>query len=429
MTLCMLNKYLETLSEIINSGTSIKLHADKVQQLRFEMEELRLLSDDDRVMISNRIRSKVQREAEEALGANNCWGAVIMATGTGKSKVGVDVSSKLTDVKFNPKMLLAVPTEKLRDENWKEEYQKWGKGDIYDKLVRTCYASLNKFEDEEFELVMLDEGHNITEENSQFFKKNKVNHVVLFTATEPRNFIKKEILKNLGIHPVYELTVDEAVKLGLVAPYDITVITTHLNNVDKYIESGNKKSRFYQTEKEKYTYLSKLCASRPGKVNYLKRMRFIYNLRSKTEAAKAILENVIPKDYRTLIFCGSIDQADQLCVNSFHSKTDDWSFNMFKEGVVDKLSCVDALNEGHNISDLDCAFIVQTNSSDLDLIQRIGRVIRFRPGHQAKIIILCTEDTVDLSWIKKATAKLNASNIRFVELARLRMGVETISFD
>ena len=55
----------------------------------------------------------------------------------------------------------------------------------------------------------------------------------------------------------------------------------------------------------------------------LQRMRFIYNLPSKLEAAKYILKHIIPIEDRTLIFCGSIAHAEELSKNTYHSKTDD----------------------------------------------------------------------------------------------------------
>jgi superfamily II DNA or RNA helicase len=427
-----INDYYQRISEIIESGTSIKLHADAIYNMRLQMEELGLLSDEDRVIISNKIRGKVQSEAESALFRAKLWGAIYMATGTGKSKIAADISDLILKERESwdtSRPLIVVPTEKLRDENWREEFHKWGYQDSWESVERCCYASLAKYENEHFSMVILDEGHNITENNSTFFTKNKVDACILLTATKPEKFsIKNEILKALRIDSVYEISLDEAVKLGLVAPYDITIVTTHLNNVDKFPIGGSKKAPFNQTEQEKYKYLSKLAITRPSKAVYLKRMRFIYDLHTKTEAAKYILENVIPKELRTLIFCGSIDQAETLCDHSFHSKRNDTDYNLFKEKKINRLSCVNALNEGDNIDDLDCGFIVQLNSKELHLIQRIGRTVRFRPGHIAKIIILCVKDTVDEQWVNNATKNLNAAKTTRIELSRLKMELEQISF-
>lgn len=403
------------------STNSIRHHTIEVENL------LLMLTNDERLQASSIIKSKVQREAQQAWEANNRWGCLYMATGTGKSKVAINIS-KIVERLLKFKILLVVPTEKLRDENWKEEFTKWDSLNTYNRIERCCYASLNKYENYNFDLVILDEGHNITPNNSQFFAQNRVKSCILLTATKPDDSIKLQILRGLHLNPVYELTLDDSVRLGLVAPYDITIITTTLSTGEKYIKAGNKQKTFYQNEKERYNYLTKRCIATPSKTFFLSRMRFIYNLKSKTEATKAILENVIPKDLRTLIFCGSIDQAENLCPYTFHSKTTDKYLTMFKKKEINRTACVNALNEGQNIDELDVAFIVQLNSKELHLIQRIGRFIRYRVGHIGKIIILCVEDTVDKDWVNKAIANLNPVNIKWIELSRLRMGIETINF-
>lgn len=455
------SELLSSIQDIIDSPNSIKLHIDRVAELREQVDEI--LTDDERVIFTNNLKSRVQQEAEKAFFNSNGWGSVYMGTGSGKSKIGVDSAKRI--VQGNPKanILLSVPTEKLRDENWLEEFNKWDCGDIWEHHVqRCCYASLNKYEGETFDLVILDEGHNITENNSSFFKKNVVKRCILLTATKPRDTIKLGIIHELGLHPIYELNLDDCVKLGLVAPYDIIVVTMFLNSTDKYIKAGRKEKPFFNTEKAQYGYLSTRLAAMPNKMGFIDRMRFIYTLRSKTRAAQYILEAIIPKDLRTLIFCGSKEQANQVCEHRFYSKPSppkklpenatpskklkyeadmlkykdalaeyrgDESLNLFKQLLINRCSCVDALNEGHNISGLDVGFIVQLNSNELNLVQRIGRLLRYRPGHTGMIIILCVEDSVDKDWVRKSTANLNTSNIRYVELSRLMMGLETISFD
>ena len=57
---------------------------------------------------------------------------------------------------------------------------------------------------------------------------------------------------------------------------------------------------------------------------------------------------------------------------------------MFQKNELNRLSCVEALNENINIPDVDGSVMVQIRSSDIKLIQRIGRNIRFREGHEAQ---------------------------------------------
>lgn len=435
-------------------------------------------------MTTNDKKAKVQAEANISIDNNQGFGLIAMATGTGKSKIGVERASIVHYGKgTTAKILLVVPTEKLRDRGWKEEFFKWNKDYLWETCIeRTCYASLDTYKDQEWDLVILDEAHNITENNSIFFKKNTVLACIGLTATPPIDFIKVQLLSDilkvptyrndknlLRLRPTYQITLDQAVEMELVAPYDITVITMPLDTKNAYIKKDYKDKNtgqakfFMQTELANYTWLTQQCDFGRNPMNRINRMRFIYTLKSKTEAAKMILKHVIPEELRTLIFCGSKDQANQVSDYRFYSKPskpkklsekdntikskfdkwfaaslkyqeelkyyqDDASYNKFKAQEINRLSCVQALNEGDNIDNVDVGFIIQLNSQELDLIQRLGRIIRHREGHTGKIIILTTENTVDKEWTVKATAKLNNTKIRWITLEDLRLGKETIEF-
>lgn len=440
---------------ILDDTKSIKEQISEVAQW------LSTLSETERVLASRKIKSVVQREAEDAFIRLGSWGCIYAATGVGKSKIPIDILHDYYDQTH--KVLLVVPTEKLRDEGWRDEFKKWECDMIYNNIVEsTCYASLANIIGEEYDLVILDEIHNVTDNNSEFFKNNVVKACIGLTATRPKDPTKKAILKQLELDPVYELGLDEAVKLGITAPYDITIVTMTLDGDKKYLKAGNaaKGTSFLQTEKEKYAFLTRVCFAAPSKFSFINRMQFIYNLESKKEVAKLILKNVIPEDLKTLIFCGSVDQAIDVCAYRYYSKPTapkeenkktgkktkdyerklakyskaienypkDTDYNLFKNNLINRMSCCEALNEGENIPDIDVEFIIQLNANDKDLLQRMGRSLRVRQGHRGNIIVLCVEGTVDEDWVKKATIGLDKANIKKVELGRLRVGLDKIDF-
>ncbi len=69
---------------------------------------------------------------------------------------------------------------------------------------------------------------------------------------------------------------------------------------------------------------------------------------------------------------------------------------------------------------------MQLDSNPLKFIQRIGRIVRFRPGHTGKIIVLAFRDTVDATWVSKAISRLDPKKIREISIEDLRSGKETI---
>lgn len=422
-----MKKHFKELEKLFKNSDSILTYIEKIEDLK-----AKITAPEESTQFVNLIREKVQAEAIQAVIANN-GGMVAMATGSGKSKVAVELAKYYCKAKHNDVALL-VPTEKLRDENWLEEFTKWEAEHLWNQTTRLCYASASKVKNGDFQLAILDEGHNITELASEFFLSNYIERTVLLTATPPSDPIKKQILFDLNISLVYELTLDQAVRLGFVAPYKITVVTVPLDNVTKNIPGGNKANPFMTTEAATYAYCNKRVQqcfgdqSPQGKAKMkfaiLNRMQFIYKIPSKTAVIKFLLDKVIPKEDRTIIFCGNIEQAEEVCPTFYHSKSSSVAYDAFKNESINRLSCVKAVNEGHNFPGVDSGIIGQLNSKEKDLVQRIGRLIRFRPGHEAHLYIVVSESTQDEKWLETAIENLDKSKIEYVRIDNFKKRFE-----
>jgi len=438
-------------------------------------------------------KDKIQQAGLLSYKQNNCCSLIAACTGSGKSRIGVLACEDAVNNRPEAKILIVVPTQKLRDKNWQDEFEKWGAMKIYKKnVVRCCYASLAKFTGEYFSLVILDEAHNITENNSQFFTNNSWFAILGLTATPPKSGETKQIL-NILCPTTFVYTLDQGVKHGVVAPYEIYIVKTKLDEIRRNITVELKDGRkFNVTEKERYEFLCKViddtrtklvqigeklkqfeecefyktqqyivddCLkmkkkefeaqlnkdvhledeilqqlfeyrtnkqqlefwTNKHKFQMLDRMRFIYNLESKKEAAQYLLENFIDEDAKTIVFCGSIKQANELCgENVFHSSVKDTALIKFLNDLIKRLGVVEALNEGQNIENVEIEVVVQVNSNEKDIIQRIGRSVRYREGHVALIFIFCCKDTQDESWVAKALKNLDESRITEIEISDLK---------
>jgi superfamily II DNA or RNA helicase len=446
------------INTIISTSNDLRLRADELDNLFNQLDEIP-------IELTNRIKTIVQDDARINLENSHYNPLLLAATGVGKSKIIIDYIDLFNDaisLKYlrNAKVLIVVPTEKLRDINWKEEFIKWTNEHLYNRIRLECYASLNKIENQEFDLVVLDECQNITENNSQFFNQNKVTKIIALTATLPPELLKQGILHDLNIKLAYQIDLDTAVKLRLVSPFEILVVRVPLDKTNRIIKAGTKKQPFMTTEYNHYDYLTKqmnkvmfisnrtAIQERQLQFRILARMRFIYDLPSKNEAAHWILDHLLNPEDRTIVFCGSIKQADELAnftwsneneyqdthirekgikiKHSFHSKSpNDYWYNEFKKGNIKSLCCVNSLNEGHNMGDVDNALMVQINSKELKLIQKLGRMIRYRPNHRGKAIILIAEGTQDEKWLAKATENIDQSKITYTTFKELKESYES----
>lgn len=366
-------------------------------------------------MTKEQVQDKIQNEAKEAIEKNNGKGLLAMCTGSGKSRVPIlYAKDKKNKVK---KIAVIVPTELLRDDGWKSEFKKWKATALYKNAELLCYASASKISGNEYDLVILDEAHNITELSKTFFDNNQVRDIIALTATPPEKEEKQDLLNYLGLETIYELSLEKGVELGIVAPVNMHLIYTSLEEKEKTVKMGNKTRSFMQTEKKAYEYFN-ACVdyaydswdSTKIKFAVLNRARFIYNLLSKQEAAEELLDMI--DHNRNLVFCGSIAQAETLSPYSYHSKSGKTDLESFINEEIDVLSCVNALNEGHNLPNVDNAVIVQLNSNSLNLIQRIGRVCRWREGHTANIFLFVCKGTQDEIWAESALKGFDQTKVK-----------------
>ena len=367
-------------------------------------------------MTKEQIQDRVQQEAKRSIEENSGRGLLAMCTGSGKSRIpllyALDKKNKVE------KMAVIVPTEILRDSGWKEEFKKWKAMKLYKNTELLCYASASKITGQNFDLVILDEAHGLTELSATFFENNQVRDIIALTATPPEKEEKQELLASLGLKTTYSLSLEEGIALGIVAPIKLHVIYTELDKERKIVKMGNKERSFYQTEEKAFKYHNDTVnyayeTYRYDRLKFLimNRTRFIYNLTSKLEAAKLVLDELFEE--RNIIFCGSVDQAEKISEYRFHYKSGKGDLNRFINQEINELACVSALNEGHNLPMIDNAIIIQLNSNALNLIQRIGRACRWREGHEANIFLFVCKDTPDEKWAESALKDFDKSKINY----------------
>ena len=317
-------------------------------------------------------KSAIQQQIVESL-PNPCHGLLNLAPRVGKTKIGIDVIKK----EKSKKILWVTPNTKLRDEDIPAEFKQWKAVSYLKKTDIICYASLADHKGK-YDKVILDEYQDITPANAEpLFNGNiKYKSIVGLSGTHPKHKEKQELYDRLDLKILTDMSIDEAVENGLIAPYKIKVIECRLNSRDKNMPAGNASKPFMQTEEARYGYLTRLINAKlfsgqaVPKFFYLNRMRFLYNLKSKNDFAKKFVSKL---KGRTLVFAGGIEQAENICKNTYHSKRDDKDLQVFLEGKINTLACVNAGGVGFTYRDVDNFVIVQVNSDNKgDATQKIA---------------------------------------------------------
>jgi superfamily II DNA or RNA helicase len=288
--------------------------------------------------MSHEIKDAIQSSAKAAWMRANRRGLVAGATGVGKTKIAIDAVMDTLEAKPDAEIVIATPTEDLRDRNWPEEFIKWLGDDtwkdIEGQIQLVCYVSLDEVRsNRKIDLLILDEGHHLTINSAQVFKNNIVEAILALSATPPdkkRDEGKWDLLNQWA--PVcFIYDINQAADEGAAAEFQIIVIKAPLDSINKNVQSGPKAKPFLTTEMAHYTHLNNvlkrtLAITGANKANAIKfatirRAQFIYNLRSKTKLAAELL-NRLPAHLRIITFCGSIAQSRELFGKDVYNSKD-----------------------------------------------------------------------------------------------------------
>jgi superfamily II DNA or RNA helicase len=358
-------------------------------------------------MIKN--RDTVQDEALAAIKRNRrCTVGVSM--GVGKTLIGLlDMSNKIG-------RFLVVAPKKSIFATWKQEAEKHNLEYLLANITFSTYVGLHKHNLNDYDKLYLDECHSLTEANA-IVLRNFNGDVLGLTGTPPKAGDKKMYV-DMFCPVVYEYIVDNAVGDKILNDYKIYVHYVHLDKRNNVRVELKGRKPFYTSEVNNYDYISSkiITSDSPQQQQFLRimRMKQMQAYASKEEKAKELLKNIKEK---CLVFANTKEQADRLCSYSYHSGNTESETNLelFKKGVITKMSCVLQLNEGVNIPGLRTSIILHAYGNERKFTQRLGRCLRLPVNETAIVHLLCHKETIDEQWIHKALQDLDDSKIIYVE--------------
>lgn len=355
---------------------------------------------------------------------NSLHHTVIAATGFGKSLVVIRLLEPLQKVLNFKKVLIIGNSENLRDRNWKEDFAKWGKSEVYDTVVETVtYQTAYKWnKDLSDYLIIADECDFAfgTPEYSKFFLTYKNCNILAITgyvADGKRRFM------NEHLPAIVEYNLQQAQDDGVVNKTPIVFVKYDLSKVkNRKVDYESKEGRktFYQSENSSYEYWDNKFIHQTIKMedaqtdalltgNYTeynkwknirdkyttrKRADILYSLDTAAALARQIVEAVKKKDdtSKVITFTARTALADKISKISYHYKNSDAinaeHYNGFNLGKYRELSLVGKVNRSDNLVGVNYAVLATYNGSDTIFNQRRGRVSRLHPEDFATIYIL-----------------------------------------
>ena len=360
--------------------------------------------------------------------------ALQWATGLGKSKAAIEMANYLIKEYKRPINILLVVAEIAHKSNWKEEFNKWELKT--DNIVIECYASLKKYRNSNWDLIIFDEAHHLGSDlRLDVLTGIQAQNIILLSATLPDQ-VMQAVSEVFGKFVTSKITLKEAIEWGILPQPKVYLIPLTLDNTYpnctiieewgkkekriiykckfherwEYVRNKNKypnvKLEIACTQQQKYDYLSdqfeywrsQFFKTRQEfvKNKWLqvgsKRKRFLGE--SKTDVVRLLLHKI--RDKRFICFCTSIEQAELLGgKNAIHSKKDN-SFDIidnFNTKKIDNLFAVGMLQEGQNLTDIEVGIIVQLDGQERAFVQKFGRSLRATDPIQFIFYYKNTRDT------------------------------------
>lgn len=375
--------------------------------------------------------------------------AIQAATGVGKSKIAIDLCKECANLYGRDIKVLLLVAEIAHYKNWEEELMKWS---YNNPVFIACYASLKKYRNTEWDVIIFDEAHHLNSAlRLDVFDTLRADHRIFLSAT-----LKDSLLFRLeescgsivnikmGLQDAFDADILPEPKIKLIElTLDDTVadqiIVEEWGRKDKRLNAvcmfadrwkylrdrkniPNGRLTIHCTQKQKYDYICEryefykkrymACRNEAIKNKWLQlgSKRKIYLGVLKTQAAQRLLKQL--KKRRLICFCTNIEQAEALGgTNAVHSKKKDRLdiINKFNNKEINSLFAVGMLQEGMNLSNIQVGIIVQLDGEERAFIQKFGRTLRADSPEQ---YIIYFKGTRDEEYLAKALENIDEKYIK-----------------
>ena len=361
----------------------------------------------------NDIRELRQRELADKWWDKGKWGIVYAAPRTGKTFIAVNILER-----FPPlcKMLIAYPEVKIKA-SWEDTFEK--KNYDYSNVQFTTFISLHKYKEEEYDFLIIDEIHLLSEAQIEVLRNmcERLSVPLLGLSGTLSQWTQRVLREDLRLNVVASYSMETAIQEGILPDYEINIVTVPLNNT---IPQLWKEGRKMSTEKSRWNKLMYLLNNEnPDKPNFFVRLKLIEILQkslAKRDKTIQLIEQF--KGERLLIFCGRIEIADSLGIPSYHSKSFEKEiFDDFKEGRIPHLAVIKIGGTGVTFVPLNKVVINYFDSNEENLTQRVNRCMSLEydnPGKKAVIYIISTEEEKEKEWLRKALSFFSKEKIKYL---------------
>lgn len=186
---------------------------------------------------------------------------------------------------------------------------------------------------------------------------------------------------------------------------DATVHLVKFKPDEADMKKYNRKSDTIKTYRSHHPYATYKNDPRLS-MFYLQRRKLVYGFKNREEYAINLIE--LNKDRHVMVFCATHAQARSVSeklelkgIGHTLHLSDQQGLDAFINGETNIVVCCKMLSTGFSYVPADVAIIISPNTTELTLIQQIGRIIRPMDGKHADAYLLIAEGTSDEEIFKK----------------------------
>lgn len=311
-------------------------------------------------------------------------------------------------------------------------------------IVYSTYVSLPKQNLNRYDAIIYDEAQHLTDRCIDAINtytigrsgRKTINILLSATIKKSHKFILNRTFYNL-----YTLKVDikEAIdnnilpdpevlllplRLDKTKPNQVYVkrksckkeVTCEFKNRWAYLKDKTTRVNIWCTEFEYYGLLESdyELATNHARETW-RRQLAIQRLKWLSEIKTPLVKNILQilNKERTLTFCNSIEQCEELGKYPIHSGKKELIENLikFNNGEIDHITGVNCLDEGINAVNLRVGIYANINSSDIKIFQRLGRILRHK---KPVIIIPYYADTREEEIVERMKDNFNPEKIHII---------------
>lgn len=356
------------------------------------------------------IRTIRQKEFADVFLTERRNGILYLCPRFGKCRTTIHIFNATNE----PKVLIAYPNITIKD-SWIGEMQEMNYNNP--NIIFCTHRSLEKYNGDDFDLIVIDEIHELSDNQIDVLRKIRSTGVRLLGLTGTMSkWTQKSLKAMLGMDILAKYSISQAIQEGIIPDYQITVKTVPFDTKEKI-----KFGKSIKTEKkhfDAYSFIIDKLEKEKKDTKFLRlaRMRLVQNSIAKRKETIKLIEQF--KDERILVFSGLTIIADSFGIPSYHSKkTDSKIFDDFKEGLIDKIAVVDIGGTGTTYKPLSKVVVNYFDSNPENLAQKVFRCMSMEynnPNKKADVWIISSDEQVELDWLKKGLEFFDENKIVYI---------------